>query len=137
MSRSQIQVLLALISAALLLPRVSGAPRAEGQPDVLQELSLEGKEVRETLILKISVLAQLNPARTNEHSGSPIPAPAQELSRITLLRLLSDLLRSENNVSPSSDKRGLAQEEIFRRWNSPRDRKAGCKNFFWKTFTSC
>ncbi|XP_067827959.1 somatostatin-1A-like [Heptranchias perlo] len=104
MSSPQIQILLTLLSVALLLSRVSGAPRGEGPPDVLQERTPEGKE---------------------------------ELSRIMVLRLISDLLRSENKAFPSSDKRDLLQDGTVHRLNSPRDRKAGCKNFFWKTFTSC
>ncbi|XP_078063033.1 somatostatin-1-like [Mustelus asterias] len=102
MSRSQAQVLLTLVSVALLLLR--GTARGEGLSDILQERKQEGKE---------------------------------ELSREMVLKLLSELLRPGDRELPNPERRELPQDELFRRWNSPRDRKAGCKNFFWKTFTSC
>ncbi|XP_072349365.1 somatostatin-1A-like [Scyliorhinus torazame] len=104
MPRSQTQVLLTLVTVALLLLRGSSTARVEGLPDILQERNNEG---------------------------------AEELSRTMVLNLLSELLRAGDKELPSTERRELPQAEIFRRWNSPRDRKAGCKNFFWKTFTSC
>uniref|UniRef100_A0A8C0UXH4 Somatostatin n=1 Tax=Cyanistes caeruleus TaxID=156563 RepID=A0A8C0UXH4_CYACU len=55
--------------------------------------------------------------------------------------------QTENEALESEDlSRGAEQDEVRleleRSANSnpalaPRERKAGCKNFFWKTFTSC
>ncbi|XP_078392996.1 somatostatin-1A-like [Cetorhinus maximus] len=104
MSRSQAQVLLTLISVALLLLRGSGTARGEGLPDILQERNPKGKE---------------------------------DLSRVMVLKLVSELLRAEHKALPGPERREAALGDLFRRWSSPRDRKAGCKNFFWKTFTSC
>ncbi|XP_072447400.1 somatostatin-1A-like [Chiloscyllium punctatum] len=65
------------------------------------------------------------------------PEGKEELSRSVVLKLLTELLRADRSALPRFERRGLGQEQMVRRWNSPRDRKAGCKNFFWKTFTSC
>uniref|UniRef100_A0A8V0YEZ4 Somatostatin 1 n=1 Tax=Gallus gallus TaxID=9031 RepID=A0A8V0YEZ4_CHICK len=61
--------------------------------------------------------------------------------------LLSEPSQTENEALESEDlSRGAEQDEVRleleRSANSnpalaPRERKAGCKNFFWKTFTSC
>lgn len=69
----------------------------------------------------------------------------QELARLTLAELLSELAQSENEALESEDvSRGPEGEDV--RFDlersagsmlAPRERKAGCKNFFWKTFTSC
>ncbi|KAJ7995421.1 hypothetical protein DPEC_G00244400 [Dallia pectoralis] len=71
------------------------------------------------------------------------PAGKQELNRYTLAELLSELAQAENEAIESEDL-GVDQEdvrlELERAANpllAPRERKAGCKNFFWKTFTSC
>ncbi|XP_020378045.1 somatostatin-1A-like [Rhincodon typus] len=65
------------------------------------------------------------------------PEEKEELSRVMVLKLLSELLRADSPALPRFERRGLGQNQLLRRWNTPRDRKAGCKNFFWKTFTSC
>nr|Q9W7F0.1 RecName: Full=Somatostatin-1; AltName: Full=PSS1; AltName: Full=Somatostatin I; Contains: RecName: Full=Somatostatin-27; Contains: RecName: Full=Somatostatin-14; Flags: Precursor [Protopterus annectens]AAD39138.1 somatostatin precursor 1 [Protopterus annectens] len=73
-------------------------------------------------------------------------AGKQELTKYSLAELLSELAQSENDALDSSDlSRGADQDEVRleldRSANSSplaaRERKAGCKNFFWKTFTSC
>lgn len=62
--------------------------------------------------------------------------------------LLSDLLQEENEALLEGEPDDLHEEpndlhvEMERAAASgpvlgPRERKAGCKNFFWKTFTSC
>lgn len=71
----------------------------------------------------------------------------KELAKYFLAELLSEPSQTENEALESEDlSRGAEQDEVRleleRSANSnpalaPRERKAGCKNFFWKTFTSC
>ena len=72
----------------------------------------------------------------------------QDMSRASLVELLlSDLLQVENealeeNFSPAEGEPEDIRFDLERAAGSgpllaPRERKAGCKNFFWKTFTSC
>lgn len=69
----------------------------------------------------------------------------QELARNTLVELLSELTQVENEAIELDDmSRGVEQEDVDLELErapgpvlAPRERKAGCKNFFWKTFTSC
>ncbi|XP_068173960.1 somatostatin 1, tandem duplicate 1 [Antennarius striatus] len=63
--------------------------------------------------------------------------------------LLSDLLQEENEAleeeenfrldegEPEDVRTELARAAGTGPLLAPRERKAGCKNFFWKTFTSC
>ncbi|CAI9570544.1 unnamed protein product [Staurois parvus] len=74
-------------------------------------------------------------------------AGKQELAKYFLAELLSEPSQTDNEALESDDlPRGAEQDEVRleleRSANSspalaPRERKAGCKNFFWKTFTSC
>ncbi|XP_018431893.1 PREDICTED: somatostatin-1-like [Nanorana parkeri] len=74
-------------------------------------------------------------------------AGKQELAKYFLAELLSEPSQTDNDALESDDlPRGAEQDEVRleleRSANSspamaPRERKAGCKNFFWKTFTSC
>uniref|UniRef100_A0A7N4NQA3 Somatostatin n=3 Tax=Sarcophilus harrisii TaxID=9305 RepID=A0A7N4NQA3_SARHA len=74
-------------------------------------------------------------------------AGKQELAKYFLAELLSEPSQTENEAlepedlsnDPEPDEMRM---ELQRSANSnpamaPRERKAGCKNFFWKTFTSC
>uniref|UniRef100_A0A663N0R2 Somatostatin n=1 Tax=Athene cunicularia TaxID=194338 RepID=A0A663N0R2_ATHCN len=75
------------------------------------------------------------------------PFRPPELAKYFLAELLSEPSQTENEALESEDlSRGAEQDEVRleleRSANSnpalaPRERKAGCKNFFWKTFTSC
>ncbi|XP_051718260.1 somatostatin 1, tandem duplicate 1 [Ctenopharyngodon idella] len=73
------------------------------------------------------------------------PAGKQELARYTLADLLSDLVQAENEVlEPEDLSRAVEKDDVRLELEraagpmlAPRERKAGCKNFFWKTFTSC
>ncbi|XP_077204140.1 somatostatin [Paroedura picta] len=74
-------------------------------------------------------------------------AGKQELAKYFLAELLSEPNQAENEALEADDvSRGADQDEVRleleRSANlnpalAPRERKAGCKNFFWKTFTSC
>uniref|UniRef100_A0A8C4SEV4 Somatostatin/Cortistatin C-terminal domain-containing protein n=1 Tax=Erpetoichthys calabaricus TaxID=27687 RepID=A0A8C4SEV4_ERPCA len=61
-----------------------------------------------------------------------------DFSRTLLIKFLSSLMKSENGVLDDSEEDPTVREESTRQLpSSQRERKAGCKNFFWKTFTSC
>ncbi|XP_072895073.1 somatostatin 1, tandem duplicate 1 [Hemitrygon akajei] len=68
-----------------------------------------------------------------------------ELEEYSLAQLLAELANAENEALEADDVSRAAQEdevrmELERSVNpnlAQRERKAGCKNFFWKTFTSC
>uniref|UniRef100_A0A3B4D7X6 Somatostatin/Cortistatin C-terminal domain-containing protein n=1 Tax=Pygocentrus nattereri TaxID=42514 RepID=A0A3B4D7X6_PYGNA len=64
-----------------------------------------------------------------------LPLLVQELSRMLILKLLSDLeIPGDNEVLSGTDVRS----DMVRQLPFPqRERKTGCRNFFWKTFTSC
>ncbi|NWH61991.1 SMS protein, partial [Geococcyx californianus] len=112
----RLQCALALLSIALALSTVSAAP---SDPRLRQ-------------FLQKSLAAA---------------AGKQELAKYFLAELLSEPGQTENEALESEDlSRGAEQDEVRleleRSANSnpalaPRERKAGCKNFFWKTFTSC
>ncbi|XP_056156175.1 somatostatin-1A [Lampris incognitus] len=68
--------------------------------------------------------------------------PDEALTRFLVLKFLSELLAAgENEVLPEleEEEEEEEKEEVVQRHLPPsqRDRKAGCRNFFWKTFTSC
>ncbi|NXA03102.1 SMS2 protein, partial [Sapayoa aenigma] len=58
-----------------------------------------------------------------------------------ILKMLAGLLDSVDAASPDLEEEGKLEQEraVLGRLAqlSQRDRKAPCKNFFWKTFTSC
>ncbi|KAM6933612.1 somatostatin 1, tandem duplicate 1 [Xenentodon cancila] len=80
---------------------------------------------------------------------SPLLTSKQDMSRASLAELLlSDLLQVENEALQEENFPLVGGEpedigvDLERAAGSgpllaPRERKAGCKNFFWKTFTSC
>ncbi|KAK1786130.1 hypothetical protein P4O66_017860 [Electrophorus voltai] len=114
MLSTRIQCALALLSLALTVSSVSGAP----------------SDAKLRQFLQRSLVA---------------PSGKQELARYTLAELLSELAQAENEAMESDDlSRGTEQEDVRLELEraagpmlAPRERKAGCKNFFWKTFTSC
>ncbi|XP_030633528.1 somatostatin 1, tandem duplicate 1 [Chanos chanos] len=114
MVSTRIQCALALVCLALAISSVSTAP----------------SDAKLRQLLQRSLLA---------------PAGKQELARYTLAELLSELAQAENEAMDTDDlARGAEQDEVRLELEraagpvlAPRERKAGCKNFFWKTFTSC
>ncbi|XP_016384495.1 somatostatin-1A-like [Sinocyclocheilus rhinocerous] len=115
MLSTRIQCALALLSLALTVSSVSAAPTDAKLRQLLQRSLLN-------------------------------PAGKQELARYTLADLLSDLVQAENEALEPEDLSRAAVEKDDVRLEleraagpmlAPRERKAGCKNFFWKTFTSC
>ncbi|CAI5692518.1 speckle targeted PIP5K1A-regulated poly(A) polymerase [Sarotherodon galilaeus] len=80
---------------------------------------------------------------------TPLLGSKQDMSRSSLAELLlSDLLQVENEAleeenfpladgEPEDIRVDLERAAGSGPLLAPRERKAGCKNFFWKTFTSC
>uniref|UniRef100_A0A672LEB7 Somatostatin 1, tandem duplicate 1 n=1 Tax=Sinocyclocheilus grahami TaxID=75366 RepID=A0A672LEB7_SINGR len=90
---------------------------------------LECNELLCTFFLRVSTLS-------NAPSATSI---------YTLADLLSDLVQAENEaLEPEDLSRAVEKDDVRLELEraagpmlAPRERKAGCKNFFWKTFTSC
>ncbi|KAI3376397.1 hypothetical protein L3Q82_016877 [Scortum barcoo] len=104
---SQVQVLLVILFSSVLLVQVSSAPRRDMLTEALRAELANDKDLAQLLMLKF--VSELMAARGDEM----LPEPEEE----------------EMGV----------REEVMRRHLplSQRERKAGCRNFFWKTFTSC
>ncbi|XP_062371819.1 somatostatin [Sardina pilchardus] len=107
---SQLQLLLVSLCTSLLLGRTGAAP----QRDVLEQL-----------------------LRNNGNGKDPdLGEDANEMLR---LRILADLMAEgdDDNLLPDRGPQG-ARDQVPRQLpNAQRERKAGCRNFYWKTFTSC
>ncbi|XP_019898927.2 somatostatin-1 [Esox lucius] len=105
---SQLKVLLVALSVSVLPARVSGAPYRDVLTDMLRADSTKCNE---------------------------------DLSRILLLKMMSDQMTTttrRNKVLPDLEEELGIREEVVRQLPlTHRERKAGCRNFFWKTFTSC
>ncbi|MEQ2302298.1 hypothetical protein AMECASPLE_005377 [Ameca splendens] len=104
---SQIQVLLVALCSSMLVVHVTGAPQ-------MNEL---------TQTLQAELIAD------------------EDLTDFLLLRLMSELMasREEEMLGELEDDEVGGSERLMRRHIrfTHRQRKAGCRNFFWKTFTSC
>ncbi|XP_021327559.1 somatostatin-1 [Danio rerio] len=105
---SRLQVVVVTLWVSLLLCRVSSAPRG----DLLFQL----------------LRSQVDP-KENE---------LQDLSRLLLLKQLSESVTpEEKDALDSIDELDVRNEVVRQIPVSQRERKAGCRNFYWKTFTSC
>ncbi|KAM9521636.1 somatostatin-1B-like isoform 4-T4 [Guaruba guarouba] len=94
-------------------------------------------------------LSQLIPYHVSANeSRRPVMLRQEEQSTVrkdAILKMLAGLLDSvdvgREVAGPDVEEEGKLEEEraVLGRLAqlSPRDRKAPCKNFFWKTFTSC
>lgn len=67
--------------------------------------------------------------------------PVQDPTGLLFLRIVSELMesREEEMLDKLEAEEMGGRERLMRRHInfSQRERKAGCRNFFWKTFTSC
>ncbi|KAM3857423.1 somatostatin-1A [Diretmus argenteus] len=108
MLRSQLQVFLVTVFSSVLLIRVGAAPNRDMLTEILRADLAQDKDVPHLLLQKF--VSDLVAAREN---GEPVQPELAEMSGV--------------------------REEVVRRHIplSQRERKAGCRNFFWKTFTSC
>ncbi|XP_008281052.1 somatostatin-1 [Stegastes partitus] len=64
----------------------------------------------------------------------------KDVTHLLLLKFMSELVAARGDETLGElEKEAVGREGAMRR-NVPvsqRERKAGCRNFFWKTFTSC
>ncbi|XP_031154309.1 somatostatin-1A [Sander lucioperca] len=63
----------------------------------------------------------------------------KDLAHLLMLKFVSELMAARGDeMLPELEQEG-DREELVRRHLplSQRERKAGCRSFFWKTFTSC
>ncbi|KAK2913518.1 hypothetical protein QQF64_030729 [Cirrhinus molitorella] len=105
---SPLQVFVATLSVSLLLCSVSSAPRGDMLLQLLQ--------------------SEVDPKEND----------LQDLTRLLLLKQLSDSVAPEEKDALESTDDLEARNEVVRQIPvSQRERKAGCRNFYWKTFTSC
>ncbi|KAI7814153.1 putative somatostatin-1-like [Triplophysa rosa] len=66
------------------------------------------------------------------------PKEYKDLSQLLLLKHLSESVApEEKDVLTSIDDLDVRNEVVRELPLSQRERKAGCRNFYWKTFTSC
>nr|XP_046237644.1 somatostatin-1A isoform X1 [Scatophagus argus] len=107
---SQVQLLLVALFSSVLLVQVSGVPRRDMLTETLRADLASDKDLAHLLLLKF--VSELMAARGDEMLPEPEDEEEQEAG---------------------------VREEVMRRHLalSQRERKAGCRNFFWKTFTSC
>ncbi|XP_029975630.1 somatostatin-1 [Salarias fasciatus] len=117
---SQLQVLLLGLCWSVVLDRVDGAPRGGGDDmltEALREELAGDKDVSRLLLL--NYMSDRAAARGEE--------------------LLRELEEEEEAAAAAAAAAAGGREEVRRRHLplSQRERKAGCRNFFWKTFTSC
>ncbi|KAI2662859.1 Somatostatin-1 [Labeo rohita] len=62
----------------------------------------------------------------------------QDLTRLLLLKQLSESVAPEEKDALENIDDLQVRNEVVRQIPlSQRERKAGCRNFYWKTFTSC
>nr|XP_040036092.1 somatostatin-1B [Gasterosteus aculeatus aculeatus] len=102
------QVLLVALFSSVLLVQVSGAPR--GDMPTQRGDPADNKDLAYSMLLKF--VSELTAAR----GGETLLVPEQE-----------------------EEEAEGGRQEVMRRHLplTQRERKAGCRNFFWKTFTSC
>ncbi|XP_054650963.1 somatostatin 1, tandem duplicate 1 [Dunckerocampus dactyliophorus] len=102
------------------------------------------------LVLLLSLCASCSVFAVPRRDGKHVMLSKEDMLHASLAELLlSDLLQIENEVVEEDNfvaegdpekvhadlerATGVGSGPLL----APRERKAGCKNFFWKTFTSC
>ncbi|XP_034534405.1 somatostatin 1, tandem duplicate 1 [Notolabrus celidotus] len=119
---------------------------------------VSSSHLRCLLLLLLSLTASISCSSAGQRDSklrlllhrTPLLGSKQDVSRASLAELLlSDLLQVENEAMEEDESFPLSEGEpedvrldLERAAGAgpllaPRERKAGCKNFFWKTFTSC
>ncbi|XP_069025996.1 somatostatin-1 [Embiotoca jacksoni] len=113
MLRSLVQLLLVALCSSVLPQQVGCAPHGDLLVETLRADLTSDKALTRLLLLKF--MSDLTAAKAGE--------------------LLRDLEEVEEEVEEEAGGR----EEVMKRHLplSQRERKVGCRNFFWKTFTSC
>ncbi|XP_041842572.1 somatostatin-1A [Melanotaenia boesemani] len=89
------------------------------------------------------LLVQISGAPRNDQLTEALRADLasdKNLIRLLLLRFVSELMASREEMLQELEDDDLGGRARLTRRHirfSQRERKAGCRNFFWKTFTSC
>ncbi|XP_031441248.1 somatostatin [Clupea harengus] len=107
---SQLQLLLVSLCTSALLGRISAAP----QRDILDQFLRNNGNIKDTNV-------------------------SEDVSEMLRLKILADLMAEgdDDNLLPDRGPQGGRDQVPRQLPNSQRERKAGCRNFYWKTFTSC
>ncbi|KAL2079776.1 hypothetical protein ACEWY4_025520 [Coilia grayii] len=107
---SQLQLLLVSFCTAVLRGGISAAPHR----DILDHILRDNANSKEASV-------------------------SEDISEMLRLKILADLMaeRDEDNLLPDRGPHGKGGQVPRQLPNSQRERKAGCRNFYWKTFTSC
>lgn len=132
---SQVQLLLMALFSSMLLGEVSGVPPGEKLTEILRtevanskvsSSHLRFKEIFRFLEVTIGVCL------------------FQGHTRLLLLKFVSALMAAKrverlNQLQEEEEEVVGIRKEMTQRQIpfSQRERKAGCRNFFWKTFTAC
>ncbi|XP_029382798.1 somatostatin [Echeneis naucrates] len=103
----EVQVLLVALFSSALLVPISGAPGRDTQTELMRADFANNEDFDHSLLLKF--MSELMTTRADQ--------------------MLPELEEEEVGVRAQMMRRHLPL--------SQRERKAGCRNFFWKTFTSC
>nr|P01169.1 RecName: Full=Somatostatin-1; AltName: Full=Somatostatin I; Contains: RecName: Full=Somatostatin-14; Flags: Precursor [Lophius americanus]CAA23986.1 unnamed protein product [Lophius americanus]prf//0612260A somatostatin precursor [Lophiiformes] len=118
---------------------------------------VSSSRLRCLLVLLLSLTASISCSFAGQRDSKlrlllhryPLQGSKQDMTRSALAELLlSDLLQGENEAleeenfplaegGPEDAHADLERAASGGPLLAPRERKAGCKNFFWKTFTSC
>ncbi|PWA28807.1 hypothetical protein CCH79_00012947, partial [Gambusia affinis] len=109
---SQMKVLVVALCSAMLALHVSSAPQMDELTETLQAELISDKDLTGLLLLRF--MSELMASRGEE------------------------MLREQEEEEEEEDELGGRQRLRRRHVRfTHRERKAGCRNFFWKTFTSC
>nr|XP_023688282.1 somatostatin-1-like [Paramormyrops kingsleyae] len=74
----------------------------------------------------------------DDMSQAEVTEDSQDLSHMLLLEILSSVMTQvDNEVMPGMKELEFQRKAVRQLPLSQRERKAGCRNFFWKTYTSC
>lgn len=127
MLRSLVQVLLLALCSSVLLLQVIGAPYRGMQTEILRA------DITDDKVSHFAVLAAVSDKNFKLKHLSVL---LQDLA--PFLKFMFKLTRGDEMLHLLEDKEG-GRDRVMRRHLplSQRERKAGCRNFFWKTFTSC
>ncbi|XP_028330750.1 somatostatin-1A [Gouania willdenowi] len=112
---TQVQIFLVAMCWSVVPVEVSGAPSRDQLMETLRSDLLNEKDVSRWFLLKFMPNLMTD-------------APSDEMIR-----------ELEEDEEDEEETKARGRDAVMRRHLSlaQRERKAGCRNFFWKTFTSC
>lgn len=131
------------LSVSLLVGSISSAPRGDMLVQLLRsEVDPKENEVRRFCAVTFNVNAgkMCVGYRRNAFQSCKnfFSLKLQDLSGLLFLKhLFESGTPEEKDVITSIDDLDVRNEVVRELPLSQRERKAGCRNFYWKTFTSC